>query len=136
MIKFEEMHVGNYVMTHIDGTDQIGKVVNLNHANKQTAIDNGVQVFWFEVDDLSPLTINDTILTQDLKFSKVVNDDGTVKYMKGAFRTLIPKEHDFSRMEIWYRDETRHIKHQISVHEFQNHFEEMTKVVLDETNFK
>ena len=113
MVKFEEMNVGDYVMTHLDGTDQIGKVVQLNIANKQTAIDNGVQVFWFEVDDLSPITISDKILIEDLKFSKEINADGTVKYMKGAFRTLIPKENDFSRMQIWYRDETRHIKNQM-----------------------
>lgn len=135
MIKFEEMHVGDYVMTHLDGTDTIGKVVELNYANKQTAIDNGVQVFWYEVDDLSPITISDAILTQDLKFSKVINENGSVKYMKGAFRTLIPKENDFSTMEIWYRDESRHINHQISLHQFQNHFHEMTKMFLDQTSF-
>lgn len=135
MIKFDEMQVGDYVMTHLDGTDTIGKVVELNNANKQTAIDNGVQVFWYEVDDLSPITISDSILINDLKFTKVVNENGSVKYMKGAFRTLIPKENDFSRMQIWYRDETRQLDHQISLHQFQNHFLEMTKVVLDGTSF-
>ncbi|MEO5991333.1 MAG: hypothetical protein ABIP68_06820 [Ferruginibacter sp.] len=135
MVKFEDMNVGDYVMTHLGGTDKIGKVVQLNTANKQTAVDNGVQVFWYELADLSPITISDKILIDDLKFSKEINEDGTVKYMKGAFRTLIPKENDFSRMEIWYRDETRHIKNQISLHEFQNHFHEMTKVHLDQNSF-
>lgn len=135
MINFDEIQVGDYVMTHLDGTDTIGKVVDFNYGNRQTAIDNGIQVFWYEADDMSPITINDKILIDDFKFTKVINDDGTVKYMKGAFRFLIPKEHDFTRMEIWYRDETRHIKSQISVHQLQNHFHEMTKVVLDESPF-
>ena len=135
MINFDEMQVGDYVMTHLDGTDKPGKVVDLNNGNNQTAIDNGVQVFWYETDDLSPITINDKILIDDFKFSKVVNDDGTVKYLKGAFRFLIPKENDFTRMEIWYKDETRHINSQISVHQLQNHFNEMTKVPLDGAEF-
>lgn len=135
MIKFEDLHVGDYVMTHLDGTDEVGKVVELNHANKQTAVDNGVQVFWYEKEGLSPITLSDSILTNDLKFTKTINDDGSVKYMKGAFRAMIPAEGDFSTMEIWYRDEKRHIKHQISVHEFQNHFRDMTKIDLDVTSY-
>jgi hypothetical protein len=55
--------------------------------------------------------------------------------MKGAFRMLIPKEGDFSRMEIWYRDEQRHILEPIPLHVLQNHFFEMTKVFLNEGSF-
>jgi len=71
----------------------------------------------------------------NFKFHKQVNDDGTIKYLKGAFRILIPKEGDFSRMEIWYRDETRHITHSIYVHNLQNHFYDMTKVHLNDESF-
>ena len=71
----------------------------------------------------------------NFKFHKHVNDDGTIKYSKGAFRILIPKQGDFSRMEIWYRDEKRHILQPIPVHTLQNHFYEMTKVHLNTESF-
>ncbi len=80
------------------------------------------------------LSLSDEELVH-FKFHKEVNPDGTVKYLKGAFRILIPKEGDFSRMEIWYRDETRHILQPISVHNLQNHFYEMTKVYLNDESF-
>ena len=48
---------------------------------------------------------------------------------------LIPKEGDFSRMEIWYRDEQRHFVEPMALHTFQNHFYEMTKVYLNEGSF-
>jgi len=56
--------------------------------------------------------------------------------MKGAFRMLVPKEGDYSRMEIWYRDETRKIINPISLHTLQNHFYEMTKVFLNDESFE
>jgi hypothetical protein len=67
-----------------------------------------------------------------LKFHKQVNVDGTVKYSKGAFRIATAKEGDFSRMELWYRDEHRHIMQPIEIHVLQNHFYEMTKVHLND----
>jgi len=72
---------------------------------------------------------------EKLQFHKHANDDGTVKYMKGAFRILLNHEADFSKFEIWYRDERRHIMQPISVHNLQNHFLEMTKVHLNEGSF-
>ncbi|MEI9933402.1 MAG: hypothetical protein WDM71_00775 [Ferruginibacter sp.] len=80
------------------------------------------------------IPLNDEQLTT-LKFHKEKQEDGNVKYMKGAFRILIPAENDFSTMEIWYRDEKRHIKHPLNVHNLQNHFYEMTKVHLNDESF-
>jgi hypothetical protein len=48
------------------------------------------------MEQLSPLPISDEELAH-LKFHKHVNDDGTIKYSKGAFRMLIPRESDFSK---------------------------------------
>lgn len=86
------------------------------------------------MNQLHALPLNEEELMH-LKFHKQRNDDGTVKYLKGAFRILIPKDGDFSRMEIWYRDETRHITHPVNVHNLQNHFYEMTKVHLNDESF-
>ncbi|MEO6488585.1 MAG: hypothetical protein ABIO04_01485 [Ferruginibacter sp.] len=133
MIKFSELKVGDYVISDNDGDRRRGEVTNLNGDEKQVCVDTG-QEFWYEREQLYPIPITEKEL-MDLKFHKHVNDDGTIKYMKGAFRMLIPKEGDFSRMEIWYRDETRHIVNEISLHNLQNHFYDVTKVHLNADSF-
>ncbi len=135
MIKFQELKAGDYVYAENEGTVREGVVTELNHDDKQVCVDNGVQQFWYETDQLTPVTINDETLSR-FKFQREVLENGTVKYSKGAFRMLVPKADDFSRMEIWYREETRHITQPIFFHQLQNHFLEMTKVHLDETDFR
>lgn len=134
MIKFHEIKVGDYLMADNDGDKKKGEVVNLNGDEKQVCVDTG-QEFWYETDQLSPIPLDESQLS-DLKFDKEAKDDGTVKYLKGAFRLLLPSAGDFSHMEIWYRDEKRHIMHPLSVHQLQNHFYEMTKVHLNHESFK
>ena len=133
MIKFHEVKVGDYLIADNDGDNRRGEVTNLNGDEKQVCVDTG-QEFWYETSQLIAIPLNEEEL-MSLKFHKQVNDDGTVKYLKGAFRILIPKETDFSRMEIWYRDERRHIAHPIFLHELQNHYHEMTKVHLNDEVF-
>ena len=134
MIKFQELKVGDYVMTDNDGDKRKGEVTNLNGNEKQVCVDNGIQEFWYETDQLTPFEITDEALA-DFKFHKELNGDGSAKYIKGAFRMMLEKEGDFSHMEIWYRDERRHILHAIPVHTLQNHFYEMTKVHLNTESF-
>ncbi len=134
MIKFSELKKGGTIMANFDGDKKRGEIEDLNNSAKQVSVNTGAQAFWFEVDDLSPIAINDEELVH-LKFHKQINDDGTIKYLKGAFRMLTPKEGDFSRMEIWYRDEQRHILEPIPLHILQNHFYEMTKVYLNDGSF-
>ena len=134
MIKFQELKVGDYIFANNDGDERRGEVTNLNGDEKQVCVDTGTQGFWYETDQLRPIDITEEELLH-LKFHKMQQDDGTIKYMKGAFRMLIPAEADFSRMEIWYRDEQRHIPSPISLHNLQNHFYEMTKVYLNDESF-
>ncbi len=134
MIKYQELRAGNFVIADNDGDQLRGEVTRLNGDEKQVEVDTGTQSFWFETNQLSPLPVNEEELL-NLKFSKHVNEDGTLKYMKGAFRMLVPKEGDFSRMEIWYRDETRHITSVISLHNLQNHYYDLTKMFLNDESF-
>jgi len=129
MIKFSELKNGDYVLAKSDGQAWRGEVVDFNHDEKQVCINTGVQDLWFETEDLYPLPLDEEQLMK-LKFSKHVNDDGSVKYMKGAFRLQTPKQDDFSTIELWYRDEKRIMTHPISVHQLQNHYNAMTKVHL------
>jgi hypothetical protein len=134
MIKFNEIKVGDYLIADNDGDKKQGEVTDLNSSERQVCVNTGAQDFWYETEQLSPITLDDDQLMK-LKFQKQLNNDGTVKYMKGAFRMLVPVRDDFSRMEIWYRDERRHIVQPISLHQLQNHFYDMTKVHLNTETF-
>jgi hypothetical protein len=134
MIKFHDIKVGDYLMADNDGDTLQGEVTNLNGDEKQVCVDTGTQEFWFETNQLKPIPLDDEQLAR-LKFDRQENADGTVKYLKGAFRILLPAKNNFSTMEIWYRDERRHIMQPISVHQLQNHFYDMTKVHLNDESF-
>jgi hypothetical protein len=134
MIKFQDIKVGDYVMADNDGDILQGEVTNLNGDEKQVCVDTGTQEFWFEMTQLSAIPLDESQLTK-LKFSKQENADGSVKYMKGAFRILIPAKGNFDTMEIWYRDERRQIHQPLSVNKLQNHYHEMTKVHLNDEPF-
>jgi hypothetical protein len=129
MIKFSELKAGDYVLAATDGQAWRGEVTNFNHDEKEICVDNGVQEMYFSPEDLYPLPLDEEQLL-NLKFTKQVNEDGSVKYMKGAFRVQTPKQDDFSTFEIWYRNEKRIITRPIAVHELQNHYNSMTKVHL------
>lgn len=134
MIKFNEIKVGDYLIADNDGDKKQGEVTNLNHDEKQVCVNTGAQDFWYETGQLSPIPLDEGQLVK-LKFHKQDNPDGTVKYMKGAFRMMLPAKNNFSRLELWYRDEHRHIMQPINVHQLQNHFYEMTKVHLNDESF-
>ncbi|MBC7936948.1 MAG: hypothetical protein H7Y86_16495 [Rhizobacter sp.] len=134
MIKFHEVKVGDYLIADNDGDARRGEVTNLNGNEKQVCVDNGIQEFWYETNQLTALPVTEAEL-KELKFHSEAQPDGSVKYMKGAFRMIVPKAGDFSRMEIWYRDEKRHIMSEIPLHVLQNHFYEMTKVHLNQDSF-
>lgn len=134
MIKFQEIQTGDFVIADNDGDKRQGEVTNLNRDEKQVCVNTGAQDFWYEPEQLFPIPLDEDQLLK-LQFHKNTNDDGTVKYLKGAFRILLNSDSDFSKFEIWYRDERRHIMQPISVHNLQNHFLEMTKVHLNEESF-
>lgn len=129
MIKFNELKKGDYVLAESDGQAWQGEVTNFNHDEKEISVYNGVQDFYFKPDELYPLPVNEEQLMK-LKFQKHVNEDGSVKYMKGAFRVQTSSQDNFSNFELWYRNEKRIMLHPISVHQLQNHHLEMTKVHL------
>jgi len=131
MIKFHEIKKGDYLLADNEGDTRKGEVTDLNRDEKQVCVDTGIQEFWFETNQLTPIALNDQQL-MNLKFTKQESVDGSAKYSKGAFRIFFPNGDNFSAMEIWYRDERRHIMHSLDVHQLQNHFHEMTKVLLDE----
>jgi hypothetical protein len=131
MIKFNEIKVGDYLVADNDGDKKQGEVTQLNNNEKQVCVNTGTQDFWYETNQLSPIDLDEEQLLK-LKFQKQQNEDGTVKYLKGAFRMLVPANGSFAKFEIWYRDEKRQIVQPIAIHQLQNHFYDMTKVHLNE----
>lgn len=129
MIRFNDLRKGDYVLAESDGQAWKGEVMDLNHDEKQVCVNNGVQEFWFDCENLYPIPLTDEKL-MEMHFRKQVLDDGSVKYAKDAFRILLPQEDHFISFEIWYRDEKRHILEPIYLHQLQNHYLEMTKVHL------
>lgn len=134
MVKFQDIKVGDYLLAEQDGTTWAGEVANLNRDEKEICVDNGVQGFWFKAEQLKPLPLDEDQLMK-LNFTKQDNENGSIKYMKGAFRILLPDKGDFSKFEVWYREEKRQIMQPISVHQLQNHYLEMTKVHLTDEAF-
>ncbi|HEV8082222.1 MAG TPA: hypothetical protein VGP55_03430 [Chitinophagaceae bacterium] len=129
MIKYNELKKGDYVLAESDGQAWQGEVTNFNNDEKEISVYNGVQDFYFKAEDLYPLPLSEEQLMK-LKFQKHVNEDGSVKYMKGAFRIQTPSQDNFSNFDLWYRDEKRIMLQPISVHQLQNHHLKMTKVHL------
>jgi hypothetical protein len=134
MIKFNEIKVGDYLIANNDGDKKQGEVTNLNNAAKQVCVNTGTQDFWYETNQLSPIPLDEEQLAK-LKFTQQQNADGSVKYMKGAFRMQVAEKSNFSKFEIWYRDERRQVVQPINVHQLQNHFYDMTKVHLNNGSF-
>lgn len=129
MIRFQEIKEGDIIHVDFGGRRFDGVVAELNKEEKQVCVLNGDQTDWFEVADLYPILVDDSQLDR-LGFEKQVNSDKTVKYLRGPFRILIPGEGQFDEVEIWYREDRRHIHHHLAVHELQNNYYQMTKVDL------
>src|SRR5258706_13538045 len=125
MIKLEDVKIGDYVLVESEGRTWQCEVARLNHDEKEIAVNNGVQDFYFKAEDLRPIPLDEQQLLK-LNFQKQKMEDGSVKYLKGAFRIQISAEGNFSNFEMWYRDEKRHMLHPIGVHDLQNHYMAMT----------
>jgi len=129
MIKFSSLQPGNLVVASFEDVQSEGIVKELNHEDKEVCVETTAQEFWYSPNDLFPVPLNDAQLKK-LGFEKMAVGD-QVKYMKGAFRILVPQGGDFSHFEMWYREDRRHITYPVAVHELQNHYYQMTKVELN-----
>lgn len=130
MIKINELKEGDIIMADYEGQRWEGVVTDINHDDKEICVETPVQEFWFTQEQLDPIPLDEEHLLK-LGFRKETNGDGSVKYMKDSFRMLMPREGDFSNLEMWWREDRRHIGYPMQVHELQNHYYQMTKVELN-----
>jgi hypothetical protein len=129
MIRFQDLKVGDFVIAEFDGEKWEGTVKDLNREDKEVCVETEVQEFWFKPDNLYGIPLSDEQLVK-LGFIRQLNDDNSIKYLKGAFRVYLPNKDNFSDLEIWYREDHRVLHQPITVHELQNHYNQMTKVDL------
>jgi hypothetical protein len=128
MIQFNEIKIGDYVIAEYEKQKWEGEVTRLNGDEKQVCVETDVQEFWFEPKHLFPIPLDEEQLLK-LNFLKYENEDGFVKYSKGAFRIVVNGK-DFSQLEMWYREDKRHHPDVHFIHQLQNHYFDMTKVHL------
>ncbi|HPZ88852.1 MAG TPA: hypothetical protein PLQ32_12145 [Flavihumibacter sp.] len=129
MIKISDLAPGDYVFANYEGELWEGIVNELNKEDKEVCVQTEAQDFWFKPEDLLPIPLTEVQL-QKLGFEKELVNDGSIKYKKGPFRILLDREGAFDDFEIWYREDRRHIKQPIFVHQLQNHYLDMTKTEL------
>ena len=129
MIKIGQLQQGDIVMVNDEGLMREGVVVGKDIAENLIQVDNGIQEFWYQPQDLYPVVLDDAQLLK-LGFEKE-QIDGAIKYKKGAFRLVTDHPSSFSKIEMWYREDRRNFNNPISVHELQNLHLQMTKVPLE-----
>ncbi|HRE52888.1 MAG TPA: hypothetical protein PK339_15815 [Flavitalea sp.] len=130
MIRLNELHPGNIVLAEYEGQKWEGVVTGLNREDKEVGVKTEVQEFWFSPDQLHPIPLSETQLLK-LGFEETKDVQPGTKYKKDSFRLQLKQPGDFSSLDIWWREERRHLKHSLYVHELQNHHYQMTKVELN-----
>lgn len=130
MIKISDLKEGDLVMVDFEGTLMEGEVLEVNNGQKLAKVlTNGQNEFWYAGEVLKPIPLSDAALKK-INFTREDQPDGSVKYLKGAFRVQLDKPDDFSNISFWYREDKRHVNQQIALHELQNFYLKMTKVHL------
>ena len=129
MVKLADLKPGDIIAVNDDGVEREGTVVKISHEEHQALVDNGIQEFWYSLDDMRPIPLDESQLIK-LGFSKE-EVNGGMKYKKDSFRLVTPVKGDFSNLEMWWREDKRHCSFPLGVHELQNLHLSMTKVPLE-----
>lgn len=130
MVKLGHLQQGDIVMVNDEGLMREGTVIETNGEEHMALVDNGVQEFWYPPQDIYPIALDEEQLMK-LGFQKEPLDGAAVKYKKGVFRLVTPIAGDFSKVDMWYREDNRHFQVPLAVHELQNLHASMTKVPLE-----
>ena len=129
MLKIGNLKSGDLIIVDDEGVKREGTAVKINHEENVALVDNGVQEFWYDQEEMFAIPLDENQLMK-LGFSKE-EMDGAVKYKRESFRLVTPKKGDFNNVEMWWRDDRRHFSFPLGVHELQNLHLSMTKVHLE-----
>lgn len=132
MVKLNELKPGDIMMVLDEGgVEREGIVTDISKDEKLVCVDNGIQEFWYEPAQLVPIPLTEEQLFK-LGFERQDTALGA-KYIRGPFRVLVKDPGNYTKLEIWYREDHRVFNHPLYVHELQNHYLQMTKVPLERT---
>ena len=129
MIKIQELKQGDIVRVEEGTMEREGTVIEVSRDENMVCVDNGIQEFWYNLDQIAPIPLTEKELFM-LGFERVDTPEGA-KYMKGPFRVLVHDPGNYTNLDIWYREDRRHFNHPIYVHDLQNLHLQMTKVPLE-----
>ncbi len=129
MLKLGDLKSGDIIALNHEGDLREGTMVRVSHENRQALVDNGVQEFWYNLDEIRSIPLDGEQMAS-LGFEKE-EANGAVKYKKDSFRLVIPKEGDFSHVDMWWREDRRHFNFPLGVHDLQNLYHDMTKIPLE-----
>lgn len=131
MLKLGDLKQGDHILLNDEGVEREGTVVKVSHEERQALVNNGVQEFWYNLDEIRPIPLDEKQLMR-MGFTKdEMNGSGAVKYKRDSFRLLLPNRDDFSNIEMWWREDRRHFNFPLGVHDLQNLYHDMTKVPLE-----
>jgi hypothetical protein len=129
MITISDLKEGDVVKVIDEGVERDGIVTDVDKEENQAQIDNGIQEFWYNPDQIIPVPMTEERLINILGFEKEETPEG-VKFKKGPFRLVVHDPGNYTNLDIWYREDHRHFNHALYLHELQNHHLDMTKVQL------
>jgi len=129
MLKLGDLKQGDIITVNDEGVEREGTVVRISPENHQALVNNGIQEFWYGLDEMKAIPLDESQLTK-LGFTRE-EANGGVKYKKDSFRLVTAKSGDFSNVEMWWREDRRHFNVPLGVHELQNLHLSMTKVPLE-----
>ena len=118
MLKIGSLKSGGIISVNDEGIMREGTVVSVSHEENQALVDNGVQEFWYNPEEMFAVPLDDSQLLK-LGFTREETGGG-VKYKKDSFRLVTPKNGDFSNIEMWWREDRRNFDTPLGVHELQN----------------
>jgi hypothetical protein len=130
MINFDQLRPGNRVMVENEGVWMPGVVTGINADDGgQIEVETGVQKQWYEIEEVESIPLSEEQLLS-MGFEKEVMESGNTKYKYGPFRVLVSPKAQFTDFLMWYREEKSHIIYPMTVHQFQNRYEDMVKVPI------
>ena len=130
MIKISDLKAGDVVRILDEGVERDGIVTDVDREENQAEIDNGIQEFWYNPEQIIPVPMSEERLINVLGFEKEEIPEG-VKFKKGAFRIVVKDPGNYADIDLWYREDHRHFKQSLYLHELQNLHLDMTKVHLE-----
>ncbi len=130
MVKITDFKEGDVVHVLDESVEREGVVVRISREEHLVCVDNGIQEFYYPVENIRPVPLTAERLIDTFGFEEEDTPEGT-KFKKGAFRVLVHDPGNYTHLDIWYREDHRHFTHPLYLHELQNHHLEMTKVPLE-----